>query len=273
MPIRRVRRARKPRRVPRRGRKVARRGRKSVKQIARIVETIDFTDINPGVNYNFNFNLSQFLRASQLAPNFKWYKAAKVTWTLEPLYNTFQDGTTGGEVSMPYMYSVMNRTQDNTILNLNDFQAMGCKPVKLTTKKVMAYRPNWCSAGLNAQLYDPITQNYRQTPQLGLKAQYSYLASPRAVVNFPTPTTVAMQPAAPDSSNTSGLIGNVAQVWTNAVVYNGHSVLIDQAVSTGFIQPVCKVVATVEWHFKDPQCSYAPFDPSKAQTVQPATAL
>ena len=257
-------------RAPRRARKV-RRGRArqgSKAQTARIIETIDFTDLNPGVNYNFNFNLSQFVRASQLAPNFKWYKAAKVTWQVEPLYNTFQDGTTGGEVTMPYMYSVMNRTQDNTLLNLNDFQAMGCKPNKLISKKTMTYRPNWCSGGLNIQLADVTKGLLTEVPQLGLKAQYSYLACPRITTGFPNPNVVTLSPAAPDTIIPPGVSGIMAKNWVNAVVYNGHSVYIDQGVPTGTLQPCAKVVATVEWHFKDPQCSYVPNTPQETLTLK-----
>jgi len=148
MPARRQR-NRRVRRVARRkaGKRVAKRSGTS--QYAKITETYAFTDINPGLNYNFDFNLSQFIRASQLAPNFKWYKAAKVTWTIEPLYNTFQDGTAGTEVTMPYYYSVMNRTQDNSQLLLTDFQAMGCKPKKMISKQVKKNRQNWFSGGLN----------------------------------------------------------------------------------------------------------------------------
>jgi len=251
MPARR----RAAKRRPQRKRKV-RRGRKSAsKQTAHIVESYAFTDINPGLNYNFDFNLSQFIRASQLAPNFKWYKATKVTWTIEPLYNTFQDGTVGNEVTMPYYYSVMNRTQDNAQLSLLDFQAMGCKPKKMTSKQVMSYRPNWCSGGLNLQWFDAATGVYKATPQLGLKAQYSWLASPAAAIPQ-TNGGVVMRPLAPIVDDPAGISTSTALNYTNAVVYNGHSVFVDQGIQTGLLQPVGKVVCTVHWAFKDPQCSY-----------------
>jgi len=246
---------RRVRRVARRkaGKRVAKRS--GTTQYAKIRESYAFTDINPGLNYNFDFNLSQFIRASQLAPNFKWYKATKVTWTIEPLYNTFQDGTAGTEVTMPYYYMVMNRTQDNSQLNLLDFQAMGCKPKKMTSKQVISYRPNWCSGGLNMQWYNTATGAYEATPQLGLQAQYGWLASPNKQITATNNGTL-LTPLDPLIVPPFGISTNLANIYTNATVYNGHSVFIDQGVPTGTLQPVGKIVCTVDWVFKDPQCSY-----------------
>jgi len=133
---------------------------------------------------------------------------------------------------------------------------MGCKPKKMISKQVIKYRPNWCSGGLNLQYYDTLTGTYEATPQLGLKAQYSWLASPKRAITttnnsdviFPLPPTTQVAPP--------GITPGMAAVFTNAVVYNGHSVFIDQGVNTGSLQPCGKVTCTVDWLFKDPQCSY-----------------
>jgi len=262
-PVRRPRRARKPARKARVRRGL---GTFATNQIARIVESLEFVDVNPGVNYNFQFNLSQFIRASTLAPNFKWYRATKVEWTIEPLYNVFQDGTAGSEVTMPYYYSVMNRTQDSSQLTLLDYQAMGCKPRKMTTKQVMKYRPNWCSGGLNLQWYNALTGTYEATPTVGLKAQYSYLASPRQEIPATTNASLT-NPILPDVQNPPATTVTAAQVYTNAVVYNGHSIFIDQGVPTGVLQPCGKVVCTVHWEFKDPQSSN--LEPARVEIIKP----
>lgn len=249
MPVRR-RGARKPR-VARKGRKPARRlrvprGINDHGQMATIKETVEFVDLSPNLGYNFNFNLSQFIRASALAPNFKFYKAKSVEWTVEPLYNTFQDGTTGGEVTIPYMYMTMNRTQDSTGIILKDIQAMGAKPQKLVGKKTIKYVPNWCSPGLS--VYN--VGSYMAST--GLQKQFDYLACPNT--NSGQNVTSQFVPAiAPGSV----IIGQVP-IYANQTVYNGHTIWIDQEVPTGTLQSVARVTCTVTWHFKDPHFTEAP---------------
>lgn len=221
-------------------------------QYATIKETVEFTDLDPNLGYNFNFNLSQFRRASALAPSFKWYKAVSVEWTMEALYNTFQDGITGAEVTIPYYYQTMNRTQDTTGINLQDIQAMGAKPKKLTGKSVTKYTPNWCSPGLSGLTVAPDSDNVVDIKHYGLKAQYSYLACPddNPGLNQGSKQVPAIAPGAP----TAGMVIGVP----NMAVYNGHTVYVDQAVPTGVLQPVARVVCTVTWAFKDPHYTLAP---------------
>lgn len=224
-------------------------------QMARIKETVAFTDINPNLGYNFNFNLSQFQRASALAPSFKFYKATLVEWTIEPLYNTFQDGTTGAEVTVPYIYMTMNRTQDSTGIGLADIQAMGAKPKKLTGKMVIKYKPNWCSPGLTQYKVNPYPG--LQLPVIdirsqGLKAQYSALACPDTNPGLNLESNIT--PAYPGGNNPSNT--GMAPVITNQVVYNGHTVWVDQEIATGTLQAVARVVCTVHWSFTGPHCTY-----------------
>jgi len=150
MPVRRRAPRRKHRKV-RRGR--ARAGRGASKQMARIVETIEFPNMNPDTPNVHWFNLSEFPRAANVAPNFRWYRAKKVTWCIDAQYNTFQETTTGTGVTIPYMYVRMNRAQDSGSFNGNDLIAMGAKPQKLIGRKIITYKPNWCSPGLLANNY------------------------------------------------------------------------------------------------------------------------
>jgi len=264
MAIRRRRAARKPRRKARKG--GARRVPRGIgtlfntNQMAVIKETVPYGTISGNNPYAFQFSLNQFVRASQLAPNFKWYKAKLVEWTIEPLFNTFTDD--GTPQSIPYLYMAMNRTQDAQGLILEDLQAMGCKPQKLTTKKVVKYRPNWCSPGLISAFTD--TSAYvRDITQNGLKPQYGYLACP---------VTASAQPANNPPYIADPAIMNVTEaplslaldepvkVNTNCVVYNGHRIWLDQVLAGAV--PVARVTATVHWEFKDPYCSYAPVNPT-----------
>jgi len=240
-------------------------------QTARIKETVEFTDINPGLGYDFVFNLSQFRRASALAPNFKWYKATSVEWTIEPLYNTFQDGTTGAEVSVPYMYMTMNRTQDSLLLGLADLQGMGAKPKKLVAKTVIKYKPNWCSPGLQqlARFVDPQSPTgytLAEVDSAGLKAQYSYLQCPNKDSQIDNNPQFSVPIIAPSTTYPPGLSVVQAAILTNQVVYNGHTLYVDQKVPTGLLQPVARITCTVHWHFKGPHF-IAPAQPGKVNEV------
>lgn len=236
-------------------------------QMARIKETVAFTDLNPNLGYNFNFNLSQFQRASALAPSFKFYKATLVEWTIEPLYNTFQDGTTGAEVTVPYIYMTMNRTQDSTGIGLADIQAMGAKPKKLTGKMVIKYRPNWCSPGLTQYTVNPalVGNPVNNIKSQGLKAQYSHLACPDTNPGLNTGSIFAPA-AAPNLPVNTG----TAEINANQVVYNGHTVWVDQEIATGTLQAVARVVCTVHWSFVGPHCTY--LEDAKYVDVVPQSA-
>lgn len=228
-------------------------------QMARIKETVAYIDMVANTGYVFNFNLSQYRRALQLAPNFKWYKPTKVTWSIEPLYNTFQDGAVGTEISVPYLYSTMNRTQDSTGISLDDIQAMGARPQKLVGKKSISYRPNWCSPGLNTyanQLVSTPTGTANaivRFTNLGLRANYDWVASPGQINSPPdnAATPVYLVPTAPVGFGQDGMNA----VNNSQVIYNGHIIYIEQVKSTPN-QPVARVSATVHWSFKDPNCQY-----------------
>jgi hypothetical protein len=218
-------------------------------QMARIKETLEFNDLLSNTAYNFNFNLSQFARASALAPLFKWYKASYVEWRIEPTYNTFQEGT-ATNVSIPYLYVTMNRTQDNTGINLQDIQAMGAKGQKLTTLKKISYKPNWCSSGLNVIHFNSASA-LDNMATLGLKAQYSYLACPDTNNGLGNPS--GFNPANPTVP--AALLVPVG-VIANQATYNGHSIIIDQEFGSG--PTVGRVTCTVHWEFKDPHYTLAP---------------
>lgn len=247
MPVRRRRvpRKSKPRRRPVRRIPRSVGGTNDRGQVARIKETLEFTDIFPNTSYNFNFNLSQFARASALAPLFKWYKASYVEWRIEPTYNTFQESAT--PVSMPYIYVTMNRTQDNTGINLQDIQAMGAKGHVLTKLKKISYKPNWCSSGLNVLHFNSASA-VDNMATLGLKAQYGYLACPDTNAypagrgfNVANPT---------DPASLLVPVGVIA----NQAVYNGHSIIVDQEFGANLT--IARVTCTVHWDFKDPHYTF-----------------
>jgi len=240
-----------------RRRRVARipRGINDGGQVARIKETIAFGNIDAATAYSFTFTLNQFARASTLSTNFKWYKASRVQWTLEPLFNTFTDD--GTPQTVPYMYMTMNRTQDAVGLNLLDLQAMGCRPQKLTSKKTLTYKPNWCSPGLLTYSRDE-NAYIRELRQNGLKAQYAWLNCPN--------TNEAISPyiqaeTTPIEDQYNPLLPDQVKVLPAQVVYNGHNIYIDQALASQL--PVARLICTVHWEFKGPHYTASPATVSK----------
>lgn len=224
----------------RRGRKAmrsrgGRRGRSSVatagrQQYATVTETLELADLSANTLVNNVFALEQFERATAVASNFQMYRAKSVTWTYEPQYNTFQE-TTGASISKPYIYLAMNRTQI-TLFNadLQNLQAMGAKPLTLTSKRSISYKPNWCSPGLTA-----VTAGTGSYPIVqGAKPQYGWLFAPNASASM----GITLYPGAQGE-----------QQYNNFAVYNGHFCFIDQAQS---VTPatIARLTATVVWEFK-----------------------
>jgi len=252
-------RARRPKRAPRRA--PSSRGG----DIAHIHEVVEFNDINANTVQGLNFSLFQFPRASQLSPNFKWYRASKVEWMIDPNYNVFSEGAVGGiangSTSVPYLYHRMNRNQDGFVYTIKNLQAMGAKPVKFTKQLKFIYKPNWCSPGLSSYA----TQSGTGTPianlrQQGLTPQYGWLMSDDSLpvdtsgsINNLSTSEVQGFSGAFAPPQTSGMTA----VTTNGVLYNGSDIFIDQydsQIGTVLGRITCKVT----WEFKGPNFALNP---------------
>jgi len=244
------------RRAPKRRmakRKGNRKGYASTKvtQMARIVETIEFNRIAPNLVQACNFTIAQFERARTLATNFRWYKPTKVTWTIEPQYNVYQSGPSAN--SVPYLYSVMNRTQDATFQNLNDLLTQGARPRRLIGASKISYRPNWCSPGLIAGNVVSIPGQFGGAVQNvymnGMKANYDWLSAPNNVPGL-SANTLVTQPF----NSLPGVLGNTAfPIAPGSTLFNGHNIFVEQGVPPGGVNPVFKIACTVHWVFKDPK--------------------
>jgi len=232
-------------------------------QMARIVETVEFKDLLPNLPSQSVFSLSQFPRASTLAGSFQYYKAAKVTWNYEPLYNTFQDEA--GGASVPYLYTYMNRGQLNIVNTLLQVQACGARPRKLVSRTQISYTPSWCSPGLTAFTGDATA--ITSVVSMGLKSQYDWLCTSgtevRNVVPLPPPfpagliTIPSIADPSPAIITPEELVAvppitnaGSASNFTNSVLYNGHVNFIDQEVPGAEATPTCRLTATVVWLFK-----------------------
>lgn len=226
----------------------------TVPQYCKIQETIEYNELKPNTSYYMGFTIAQFARASQIAINFRFFKPTKIIWSYEPKFNTFQELTTGDTVGMPYLYVIMNRTQDNHPYSLQDIQAQGARPQKFTGTKSVSYRPNWCSPGLlvnntiNVNQGTPPPAAVSNIAFMGLKAEYGWQQCPTDIPTADdtvTPSAPATQPNLPGAGTGQVMTPNYA----GNCMYNGHDLYISQDNAVGEIT-VCKVTATVIWEFK-----------------------
>jgi len=227
-------------------------------QMARIVETLEFADLTVKNSTECVFSLSQFPRACTVAASFQFYKAAKVTWSYEPCYNTFQSGNVA--TSKPYLYIVMNRVQNvNNAASLVQLQACGAKPMALVGTRKVSYRPNWCSPGLTAVNPGP-TQGDNVYYSQGLQAQYGWLASSGQVLSLqnggPAGSGAIFNPPAINDNSfrptnqSLDVTNNSNIILANTTVYNGHTTFIDQEYVGAEAQVIARLTCTVTWLFK-----------------------
>ena len=255
----------KSNRLARRGRlgrkRVAKKaGLSPMNQYAKVVETFEAPDLISDKAYQATFSLADFYRATTVAKNFQFYKAAKVKWEYMPLYNTFQQSNSVAVVSKPQMYFVMNRDQNPYWANNGTTQearfaiiSTGADPVAFTKNREIVYTPNWCSPGISALTFSAVSgvgggavNAVTNVIALGLKKQFGWLPTPD-LDDYLTPS-VYNPTTAPTGMNT-------APTANAGVIYNGHNLYIEQENEPNV--PVCKVVCTVEWLFKGPKNNYS----------------
>lgn len=246
-------------------------------QMASIVETKQETDMLSGLIKFGTFTLSEFPRAAELAPYFKFYRAAKVVYTYEPLYNTFQD--TAGAISKPYIYIAMNRTQEANQpgVGLAQLQAQGARPRALTKNIVVSYKPNWCSPGVSIVYTDNALMGkvVYSEPQ-GLKVENAWLSTPDAStygVNRAERVTLLTTGPVISPFPPGGGAVNAAYpvVQANCVQYNGHVAYVDQSIGNASGNPIARVTISVHWEFKGAKCNR--IFPPPAESLSPLKVL
>lgn len=235
------------------------------------METIVIGDLFSNQIAAYTFTLQQFSRARLLSLGYQRVKAVKCTWTYEPLFNTFQDQLGNSALSVPFMYSRMNRGQDALVPgSLGDLQAMGAQPRKFTNTVRISYKPNWVSPGLigyNTALTQTVNGGQQKLLNgitcYGLKQEYGYLenspynqtqdpgGSVIIPVGLPRRNPGTLVPILPSTAFNAGV--TAPNVQSMLCIYNGHDVYFDQAQSGDAQNTVTRVTLTVEWHFKDPK--------------------
>lgn len=245
---------RKPRRrVPRRARRIPRTlAMNPMSQSTTVIETINFNRSSFESN-NLQlqwFKLSQFPRAAAIAPYFKFYKAEVCIWTYEPYNNLYaQDASLGTALTIPYIYNVMNRTQDLKPLiavstgsdPLSMVQTLGGRPKTFTKKVILKYKPNYLMAGQT--LRDPASGLIANTV---VRPAYAHVACPD-LARGGAPSTETVLPI--NVVDTTAL--NATQVFADQVSWGGHLNYVEQKRADD-TEDSYSVVLTVKWHFKQP---------------------
>lgn len=200
------------------------------------VETVAFNDmgVNSGAPYTFAFNIRSFPRAAALQAQFKYYRAAKVTWTYEANYNSFTPAVSSSVVaagpSCPQLYWRMDRLGQNAFQSVAEFQDAGAKPIPMSRKKVISYVPS--------------TRAY--VPQPDYNASAAGQTKPMRAQWIATDIKVVSDGSSGDMSGAGGSTESQA-------FYYGHQAIIDQVVAGGLpSESLVRCVATVHWQFKDP---------------------
>ena len=219
------------------------------KQYARCVEVVPFSQPTANSDVNYQFNISQFDRAKAIAQNFKFYRAKRVVWTMLPEYNVFQSGA--GQVSLPTIAVIMNRTGDNTAWTQAEYDAQGAVPKTFSKKRLIAYKPN---------LVQPFNVAINVTT-LGL----------------PTTGTVGNTPVYDKWIGTGSYLVDNPNVGTGVALsirgdvtpYYGHAIYW-AATSTAPSEPaLATIFCEVEWEFKDPLFDLTPGVDTPANVAQP----
>jgi len=223
-------------------------------QFARIVETVNIQDARSNTLNTLGFCLNDFNRARFEANNWQFFKAAKVTWTYEPLYNTYQDTKADLALSKPYLYTRMNRTQDKVVpYGLLGLQGAGAMPRVMTKTIKQTYRPNWNIQGLSIST---ISQSPYSQAALGARCEYGWINN-SSFGQTQTADPNVRAPGALNPSQTGAVLGVLGANTINQIpsycLYNGHDFYIDQKhFDPDSAQAICRITMTVEWHFKGP---------------------
>lgn len=228
-------------------------------QYTSLIETADFGPALGNAGNLHTFCLGQFPRSQLIAAQFQYYKAAKVVWQYEPLFNVF--GEAAGATTKPYVYTQMNRGQNVLVASLANIQAVGARPVPFIKKFEMKYTPNWCTPGLVSYITTTGQTGATSVINQGVQPCYKWLNTPdtyRTNVSGPGFWNGVVPTQAKDNEvrnlNDSVQINNnnsssFIQSMENNVMYNGHNIWFEQF---GAIEnvPIARVTCTVHWLFK-----------------------
>jgi len=251
----------------RKARKVPRGIGNLMNQRASIIETLDLpNDLTTNFSVqSLSFCLGQFPRASQVSQYYKHYKAEYVEWVYTPYLNLFSDLTQ----TIPYLYTVMNRTQDLTAPSGSQpleqwCLSQGAKPRSFTKQIVLRYKPNWCSPSM---LMTRTETSLNAVAICGLKCEYGWLSAPNN--NSVAGGVSTTQPLISANINPAIFPNGFTPIqnFPLATVYNGHTHYIQQGTSQTEPGKAGNLLVRVKWVFKNPSSYDVPIPPPPSEEV------
>lgn len=222
---------------------------------ATCVEVSETNGVLPNVAYDAQFNIGssqgnsaginpdRFERATILASQFKFYRATRVEYTYQPLFNTYQAGS---GASVPYLYQVMNRSGEQQptaagapTLSRFQLQRMGATPEKLIKTLFKSYKPNTLVGTASSH-------NLATGGSLGKTSAFiNWSFTPKYDEWLSTEILKGSYPLASGSPNINAAIVQPPN-------YYGHWFYIHQDDVNGEV-PVCDILVKVHFEFKDPR--------------------
>lgn len=111
-------------------------------------------------------NLAQFTRCTAVAQGYQHYRIKKITLTVKPSYDTFQQAVGGaGKMRLYYMIDKSGSIPENPTLEA--LKQMGAKPINLDEKPIkISWRPSVLEGVYNGNLPGITPNRYRISPWL-----------------------------------------------------------------------------------------------------------
>lgn len=124
-------------------------------------ETINLMDTNQMYRL-YKLQLDTHPRAVDVAKAYQLYRIAKVTVRLSPLYDTFQNASSGGNTSVPYAYFMIDRTRAlEDVNNVATLKRLGATARRLDDKVIeYSYKPNVLMPTLDQLVTPPVDDTF-----------------------------------------------------------------------------------------------------------------
>lgn len=100
---------------------------------------------------SYKIQLANCPRAVNVAKSYQYFRIKKVHFKFSPLFDTFQNGASGGNTSIPHLYCMIDRTKNLFQSNsVEDLRKLGAKPRRLDDKMLQfSFAPSVLNAAFD----------------------------------------------------------------------------------------------------------------------------
>lgn len=114
-----------------------RRRRVANREFATASQTIELPDDQTRQVYTLGgIRLSDFDRLSLIAQAYQYFRITHVEMKFRPFYDTFANSGVPTDQTVPYLYWLINKAQNNTLASFNALQDAGAKPIRFDEKTI-----------------------------------------------------------------------------------------------------------------------------------------